>query len=158
MNKPAKKRRERIYLEVIKGGFRPADACAAAQLRARGYRMGDILAADLSKLRNQKFNRLVHRIGQLVTANIEAFAGLDAHTAIKRLQIEGKVACDEIGISVPGYGMLIQLIPQSLSFESMDEAQYQAAARGICRTIAERYWAGMTEDQIAEMAESMVQE
>lgn len=151
-------KRERIYLRVVKGALVPADNYAAAKLRERNYRAGDLLAAELKKPRNPKFNRLVHRIGQLVVANIEAFAGLDAHTAIKRLQIEGKVACDEIGIMVANYGTVIQLIPRSLSFESMDEGEYNEAARGICRTIAERYWPSMTEDQIAEMAESFVGE
>ena len=151
-------KRERIYLRVQKGALVPADSYAASKLRERGYSMNDLLAAELVKPRNPKFNRLVHRIGQLVVANIEAFAGLDAHKAIKRLQIEGKVACEEIGISVANYGMVIQLIPRSLSFESMDEGEYLIAARSICRTIAERYWPELTEDQIAEMAESFVGE
>jgi hypothetical protein len=183
------KRRERVYLRVIKGGFAPADVCAQSQLRARGYSVGDVLAADLSKLRNQKFNRLVHRIGQLVTANVDRFSGMDAHAAIKRLQWEGNIACDEIGVSmrsaweqisaailkIPGMeviapalavvgsmlperAVLMMRQPRSLSFESMDEAEYQEAARGICRTIAERYWPMLTAEQIAEMAESMVDE
>lgn len=120
--------------------------------------MGDLLSADLTKPRNPKFNRLVHQLGRLCAVNIEAFAGLDAHRIIKRLQIEGKVACDEIGINVPGYGMVIQFIPRSLSFESMDESEFNAAARGISRTISERYWPSMTEDQILSMAELMIDE
>jgi hypothetical protein len=151
-------RRPVIYLRVAKGALVPADNYAASMLRARGYAIGDLLSADLKKPRNPKFNRLVHRIGQLAVRNLESFAGLDAHMAVKRLQIEGKVACDEIGINVIGYGTVIQLIPRSLSFESMDEGEFHQAARGICRTIAERYWPTMTEDQIAEMAESMVDE
>lgn len=152
-------KRERIFFRVTPDGrLAPADPYAQSKCRERGYRTGDLLAAELVKPRNPKFNRLVHRIGQIVVANIEAFAGLDAHQAIKRLQIEGKVACDEIGINVANYGMVIQLIPRSLSFESMDEGEYQQAARGICRTIAERYWPELTEDQIAEMAESFVGE
>jgi hypothetical protein len=151
-------KRERIYFRVTKGALVPADSYAASKLRERGYGMNDLLAAELTKPRNPKFNRLVHRIGQLVVANIEAFAGLDAHQAIKRIQIEGKVACDEIGISVENYGMVIQLIPRSLSFELMDEGEYLQAARGICRTIADRYWPELSEDQIAEMAESFVGE
>lgn len=151
-------KRERIYLRVDRGCLVPADNYAASKLRERNYHVGDLLAAELVKPRNPKFNRLVHRIGQLVVANIEAFAGMDAHRAIKRLQIEGKVFCEEIGIHVPGYGMLIQLIPRSLSFESLDEGEYQEAARGICRTIAERYWPDLDEDRIAEMAESFVGE
>lgn len=152
-------KRDRIFFRVTKDGqLAPADPYAQSKCRERGYRVGDLLAAELVKPRNPKFNRLVHRIGQIVVANIEEFAGLDAHQAIKRLQIEGKVACEEIGIMVANYGMVIQLIPRSLSFESMDEGEYQQAARGICRTIAERYWPELTEGQIAEMAESFVGE
>lgn len=136
----------------------PADPWAASELRQKGYKVGDVLGADLSKLRNPKFNRLVHRIGQLCVANIEEFHGLDAHTAIKRLQIEGKVACDEIGIMVPGYGMVIQFIPRSLSFDSLDEGEFNNAARAICRVIADRYWPNLSPDEIEEMAEVMVDE
>lgn len=151
-------KREKIYLRVDRGTLVPADSYAASKLRERGYKVGDLLSAELTKPRNPKFNRLVHRIGQLVVANIDSFSGLEAHKAIKRLQLEGKVACDEIGYDVPGYGMLMQLVPRSLSNESMDEGEYQEAARGICRTIADRYWKNLSEDAIAEMAESFVGE
>lgn len=151
-------KRDRIYFRVAKGALVPADNYQSTKLRERGYHLNDLLAADLTKPRNPKFNRLVHRLGQLVVANVEAFAGIDAHKAIKRLQIEGKVACDEIGIFAPGYGMLIQFVPRSLSFESMDEGEYQQAARGISRTIAERYWPDMTPEAIEQMADCMVEE
>lgn len=150
-------KREKIYFRVTKDGtLVPADPYQSSICRERGYKVGDLLAAVLTKPRNPKFNRLVHRLGQLVVANIEAFEGLDAHTAIKRLQIEGKIACDEIGVFVPGYGMLIQLIPRSLSFESMDEGEYNQAARGISHTIADRYWTAMSPEEIEQMAECMI--
>lgn len=158
MSAKRKPQRERIYLRVIKGGFVPADDYAASRLREKGYKLNDVLAAQIVKLRNPRFNRLVHRIGQLVVANIEAFEGLEAHTAIKRLQMEGRIACDEIGIMVPGYGMVVQVIPRSMSFDSMDEWEYQEAARAICRLIAERYWPTLTPEQVEQMAESFVQE
>lgn len=155
---PPKRRREKIFMRVIKGGFCPADNFSESQLRAKNFKIGDVVGADIRKLRNQKFNRLVHRIGQLCSANIDAFAGLGAHTALKRIQIEGKIACDEIGIMVPGYGMVIQFIPRSLSFDSMDEAEYHDCAKRICRLIAERYWNGLEPEQIEAMAESMIDE
>lgn len=151
-------KREKIYLRVVKGALVPADTYAALKMRERGYKMNDLVAADIVKLRNPRFNRLVHQMGQLVVANIEAFSGLDAHAAIKRLQIEGRVACDEIGVMVAGYGMVIQFIPRSLSFESMDEGEFKQAARGISRTIAERYWPSCTPEQIEDMAMLMVNE
>ena len=152
-NKP-----EPVYLRVIQGGLVPADGYAQTQLRNKKFKIGDVVRCDVRKLRNPKFNRLVHRIGQLCASNIEAFGGIEAHKCIKRLQIEGRIACDEIGVMVPGYGMVIQFIPRSMSFESMDEAEYHDCAKQICRLIAERYWKGLEPDQIAEMAESMVDE
>lgn len=149
---------EPVYLRVIHGGLVPADSYAQTQLRNKKFKIGDVVRCDVRKLRNQKFNRLVHRIGQLVAANIEAFSGLDAHTCIKRLQIEGRIACDEIGIMVQGYGMVIQFIPRSMSFESMDEAEYHDCAKRICRLIAERYWPNLEPLQIEEMAGAMVDE
>lgn len=151
-------KRNEIYFRVSKGALIPADSYAASQLRERNYAIDDLLACALSKPRNPKFNRLVHQLGQLVVANVEAFAGIDAHRAIKRIQIEGKIACDEIGIMVPGYGMVIQLIPRSLSFQSMDEGEFMQAARGICRTISDRYWPSCTPDEIERMASCMVDE
>lgn len=151
-------KRERIYFRVAKGALTPADPYAASVLRQRGYHLGDLVAADVVKPRNPKFNRLVHKLGQLVIANIDAFRGMDAHRAIKRLQIEGRVACEEIGVMVANFGMVIQFVPRSLSFESMDEGEYKQAARGISRTIAERYWPDMGAEEIESMADCMVEE
>jgi len=153
-----KRKPEPINFRIIKGGLIPADSYAQSQLRTKKFKVGDVIKADIRKLRSLKFNRLVHRIGQLVAANIEAFSGLDAHTCIKRLQIEGRIACDEIGVLVQGYGIVIQFIPRSMSFDSMDEAEYHDCAKQICRLIAERYWPSLEPEQIAEMAESMVEE
>lgn len=150
--------RESVYVRVEKGRLTPADAYAAGQLRSRGYKVGDVLKAKLSKLRNPKFNRLVHRIGQLVVANIESFHGAETHDAIKRLQIEAGAGCDEIGILIPGFGMAIHRTPRSLSFESMSEDEYQTVAKSICRHIAATYWPSLTAEQIESMAESFVEE
>jgi hypothetical protein len=153
-----KRKPEKIYLRVIKGGLVPADQFAESQLRNKNYKLGDLLKADLRKLRNSKFNRLIHKLGLLVAQNIKEFDGLDGHTCLKRLQIEGKIACDEIGILVPGYGMVIQFIPRSLSFDSMDEAEFYDAAKKMCRLIAERYWKDCHPEQIENMANCMVDE
>lgn len=158
MSAPKKQKRERIYMRVVKGGFAPADACAQSKLRERGYKVGDLVVVDVCKPRNPKFNGLVHKLGMLAVENIPAFSGFDAHRAIKRLQLEGKIACDEIGYMIPGYGMAIQFVPRSLSFESMDEGEFKNAAMGICRTISERYWPDMSPERIECMAELMVLE
>lgn len=156
MSLPAKKKR--VMLRVIKGGLVPADPWAAATLRSKGYKVGDVLGADLSKLRNPKFNNLVHRIGQLCVKNIEEFRYSDAHDVLKRLQLEGNIGCDEVAIRLPGYGMAFHRIPRSLSFDSMDEGVFHETARAFCRYVAETYWPGMEPEQIEQLAESFIDE
>jgi hypothetical protein len=151
-------KREKIYFRVAKGMLIPADNYASSVLRDRGFHIGDLVAADLTKPRNPKFNNLVHQLGVLVTENIDAFHGMDAHKAIKRLQIEGGVACDEVGVVIKGFGMVTQRIPRSISFANMDEGEYQQAARGISRTIAENYWPSCSAEEIEHMASAMISE
>ena len=150
--------REKIFLRVVKGALVPADDYALNKLRARGFKVGDVLQSDLVKLRNPAFNRLVHRIGGLVAANIAAFAGMDAHESLKRIQLEGNSACTQQVVDMPGIGRCMVTIPKSLSFDNMDEGEFHETARVMCRFIAEKYWPSLTPEQIEQMAESFVGE
>jgi len=150
--------REKIFLRVVKGALVPADDYAMNKIRSRGFKIGDVLQADLVKLRNPAFNRLVHRIGGLVAANIEAFAGMDAHESLKRIQLEGNIACTQQIVDMPSIGRCMVTIPKSLSFDSMDEGEFHETARAMCRFIAEKYWPSLTPEQIEQMAESFVGE
>lgn len=152
------KRAERIPLRVVKGGFQPADQSCIARLRDKGFRTGDLVFVEFKKPRNPGFHRLAHAIGRLCAENIEAFEGMDAHRVLKRLQIEAQIGCDEMAIIVPGVGKCLHLIPRSLSFESMDEADFQETVKGFCRHIAKQYWQGMEPEKVEQMAQAMVGE
>lgn len=159
-----------LMLRVIKGGFAPPDRYTAQVLNDRGYKSGDLVKAVLSKINNPRFHRLIHHIGQLCVENIEAFSSLNAHTTLKRLQVEGNIACDEIGIPVEialrllkesidrGDRMVMMRIPRSLSFDNMDAGERHEMALQLCRWIATHYWPDMEPEKIAEMAESFIQE
>ncbi|SFK63952.1 hypothetical protein SAMN05216302_101140 [Nitrosomonas aestuarii] len=162
----------------------PADATAARQLSEKKFKIGQIVGVIVRKLRNPKFNRLVHKIGQLCVKNIDDFRHMDAHSVLKRIQLEGNIHCDEVAVKPAGVrvlipksvleslrpvlalfglgltdtGLLIVRIPRSLSYESMDEAEYQDAAKRICRYISEVYWPSLEPWQIEEMASVMVDE
>lgn len=94
----APRRPERFALRVVKGGFLPADGTTLARLRARNYAIGDLVFAEFKRPRSPGFHRLAHALGTLFVQNIEAFEGLDAHSCLKRLQLESGVGCDEIGL------------------------------------------------------------
>ena len=186
-----KRKPEPVYLRVIQGGLVPADGYAQTQLRNKKFKIGDVVRCDVRKLRNPRFNRLVHRIGQLCVKNLEQFKNMDPHAAIKRLQLESNAGCEEItislnagwsagneilrsalillkdfffmlaknaGIEIRENGTVTLRIPRSISYESMGQEEYENVALIICRHISEVYWSGLGPDQIAEMAESMVDE
>lgn len=155
--KPSKSK-PKVFLRIIKGGLVPADGYAQSQLRAKGYKVGDVVTAELKKLNNPAFNRLMHRIGQLCVANIEAFHGMDAHQVLKRIQWEGNIGCEEMGVMVPGIGLAMMRFPLSMSFDNMDDGERHEIARAMCRHISQKYWPTLAPEQIEQMAESWVEE
>ncbi len=144
-------------LRVVKGALQPADAFAEQELRRRGYRVGDIVAGEIRKPRNPRFHRLAHQLGALVAENIEAFEGLDAHSVLKRLQIEAGIGCDDLSLNFPGIGPCVYRVPQSLAFESMDEGRFHEVIGALCAYIAKRYWPNMEPGQIERMADCWVE-
>ncbi len=147
------RRQETILLRVAKGCLVPADGFTAERLRSRGYHIGDVLLASLHKPRNPSFNRLVHAFGKLVADNIEDFAGLDAHSVIKRAQLESGAACDEMLIRTESGLNFVHRIPQSLSFADMDDGQFKEVYRQLVEYISSRYWPDLSPEQIEKMAE-----
>ncbi len=150
-----KRRPEKFALRIIKGGFAPADGYTESRLRDKGHHINDLVFAQLSKPRNPKYHRLVHQFAIMLANNIEDFENLDPHSILKRIQYEANIGCEEIGAKVPGVGFVSVRFPRSMSFESMDQGEFEEIYRAMCRYIAENYWRGMTEEQIAEMAEVM---
>lgn len=154
----SKRKPERFPLRVQKGCFIPADRSTQARLRDKKFRTGDLIFAEFKKPRNPRFHRLAHALGELCSENIEAFNGIPAHRVLKRLQLEAAVGCEEMAISVPGVGKCLHLTPLSLSFESMDEGQFQEVITAFCRYISEHYWPTLTPEQIEDMAGVMIDE
>ena len=170
-----------VFMRNTENGLVPADRWAEKQWNEKKLKLGDIVKVFVRKLRNGKFNRKVHRIGKLCVDHIDEFRHMDAHSVIKRMQLEGNIYCDEMaikpsvaGVSIPMQiiailepilnafglkltteGLLIVRYPQSLSYESMSQDEYEDAARRICLYLSENYWHGLKDWQIDEMAENM---
>lgn len=147
-----KKQPERIMLRVSKGALVPADDLALGRLKARGYSLGDVVSAEIRKARNPAFHRKAHVLGRLLAENIDAFEGMDAHSVLKRLQLESGVGCESIAIYVPGVGMCEHRQAKSLSFENLDEGSFQELYTGLCQHVIKRYWPDMDEHTLEEAA------
>lgn len=152
----AKKRKPRHALRVIRGGYAPADASTASVLR-QGHRVGDLVFAEFTKPRNPKFHRLAHQLGGMLAENLDAFEGMGWHKVLKRLQIEGGIGCDEMAVLFPGLGPVTYRIPRSLSYESMDEAEFKGVVTAMCRHVAKTYWPTCTPEQVEAMASCWVE-
>lgn len=144
---------EKIYMRFTSSGLVPADPYADSRLKAKNYKPGDIIAAKLSKLRKVGTNKNAHKIGQLMIDHHDSFRHMDAHQALKFIQIKSGVACEFVGIADD-----VVKLPKSLSFDSMDEGEFHEAIKGICRYISEEYWPELTPMQIEIQAERHINE
>lgn len=77
-----------------------ATASDADRLKTKGNKVGDLVFARMTKPRNPGFHRLAHAIGKLAVENIDEFTHLEAHAALKRLQVEAQVGCDFLSVDI----------------------------------------------------------
>lgn len=156
----------------------PASATDGRLLNERNYTSGSMIRATFKQTRNPKFHRYVHQLGALVADNIASFEWLGSHDAIKRLQVESGVFCEEREIDarhiveavlcasneVLGHNataMLESVLheiktvkikqPISIAFDSLDESEFKSLWTGICKHLISEYWHDMSEDQINSM-------
>lgn len=125
----------------------------AALMAERGFKMNTTVRAELRQPRNARYNRLVHGLGRVLAQNIDRFAGMQSHAAIKELQAESGVYCDREEFDIPGLGRLSRQVPQSLSFDSMGEEVFQDFWRQCCAYLVAKDWPSLTEERLTEMAE-----
>lgn len=119
---------------------------------------GAVLRADISRPRSLVRWRRAHLLGSLVRANVPGFELCNSHEAIKKLQLEAGVFCDEQRIDVPGVGVLLRREARSLAFDEMEEGEFAQFWQGLCRYLASTYWPGLSDEEIEQMAEFMPQE
>lgn len=149
---------DKIFMRFEKGVMVPVDDYAIHQLRERKFKIGDVVAVEITKQRNPGFHRLAHNLGKLCAANIDEFKGRDAHTVIKQIQLRAGIECEESIITVPGGGEMLCKQPKSIGFASMGQEVFYKMMLNFCRYVAENYFEGLTAEQVKEMAEKFIEE
>lgn len=127
-------------------------------LKERSYRAGDRVRAELKQPRDERRHRRVHRLGQLVAQSIDKFAGMDAHSVIKKLQGDAGVCCADEVFDLGTLGRVTRSVPESLAFDEMPEERFGEFWRGISRYLIDTYWQHLDEDQINDMVQMMPSE
>ncbi|MGJ8525201.1 hypothetical protein LMG33818_000909 [Halomonadaceae bacterium LMG 33818] len=135
-----------------------ASVTDAQEMKARGYRVGDVARTEMTKPRNPEFHRLAHAIGGLCVQNIEDFEGKTYHEAIKKLQFDSGIKCVVTITDIPNVGSLESRQPESIAFDNMDQTEFFEMVTDLCSYIAKTYWPSMTGEQVEDMAQAFVQE
>jgi len=148
----------KIMMRVGKGCFVPASKASEDALRALGLKMGADVLVEVSKPRNAQFFRLAHAFGRLLVENLDDFAGMDWHAAIKKVQRDGRIECEISTVELAGNAVAEIITPRSLSFASMGEETFREVYQQMCRFAAANYWQEMTPEKIDEMAGVMTNE
>lgn len=156
----AKRARRPVYGEFVKVAvletgeeriaFIAAHPIDRRLLKERGWKKGDEVRAEFKRPRNVAFHRLAHAIGALLVDNVEGFETMDAHDAIKRVQRESGVCCEEVEIDIPGMGKLLAKQAESLSFDEMTAERFETFFNGITDYIDRTYLSAVTDDVRAE--------
>jgi hypothetical protein len=133
--------------------FVAASDADRSMLRERDYKLNSKIRADLKQPRNDRFNRLCHGLGKILAQNIDRFTGKQSHDAIKALQMESGVYCDQDQFDIPGFGQITRKVPRSLSYDSMGEEVFQDFWRQCCAYLVATDWPTLTEERLTEMAE-----
>jgi hypothetical protein len=144
-------KKPRYAAVVSEDGFAVISPWTQQQLKDKGYRPGDDVGLEIYKLRNPGFNRLVHQFGIVLADNLDDFTGMEPHKVLKRIQLEGNIGCDEMALR-GDFGIVYHRIPQSLSFDQMDEGEFKTVFREMTRYVAGKYWPTLEPQQIEQMA------
>lgn len=166
----------------VAGCLVPSSWSDARILRERKIRTNDLLRTAIHNPRNSKFHRLVHQLGTLVRENIDGFEYLNSHETVKRLQADSGVHCEPrevdaaplvnaildsaklalgesaarmLAAALPEIQTLQIMTPRSIAYDCMDELEFRQFWSGICEHLITRYWPGLTEEQITDMADLM---
>lgn len=90
------------------------------RLNRRGVQVRAVLSLD----RNPGFWRKAHVLSGWLADNVDRFAGLGQHDALKRLQELSGIGCEAVEYDLPGLGKLVRNEAESLNFGDMDEGRF----------------------------------
>lgn len=151
MARPArsKPRKEPAYLRVVKGGFEPASAYYAEMLRNKGIKIGDVVRVEMTKPRYPRHHRLVMAALQKVLDNQEGLLTMNQLLTVVKIKM---------GYAEPFVDAVAgktYWVPQSIAFDAMDQSEFEVFWKDLCKLIARDYFHGMTDAQVAQLADMM---
>lgn len=142
-----KRKREPIYMRVEKGRLEPASAYYAELLRARKFRVGDVVRVEVTKPRNPRHHRLVFGLLHQVAEQLDM--------TTDNLLILVKIRMGLVDTIIDASNGRTHYVPRSVDFENMDQGEFAVFHRDLSRLIARTWLPGFTPEQVAALGEMM---
>lgn len=109
------------------GALVPDHPIDRRSMKERKLHVGKMVRATLREDRNPGWWRKAHVLGGWLSDNVDMFAGLDMHQALKRLQEKSGVGVEVEEFEAPEIGLkMTRTVAQSLNFSDMDEGEWAA--------------------------------
>jgi hypothetical protein len=112
----------------IVGALVPDHPIDRRSMRERKFNTGKMLRATLRQDRNPAFWRKAHVLGGWLADNVDTFSGCDMHSAIKRLQENSGIGCDDEDFSIDlgslGVHKGTRTVARPLNFDDLDEGEF----------------------------------
>lgn len=137
-------------------------------LAGRKFPADGRVRVEIKNPRNAGFHRLVHVFGCFLVMHVDGYEQFvtarnkpDAHAAVKECQARSGVGCEKVtyDLDIPGMGMtqVTRTEPRSVSFDEMDEDEFQSVFQGMIAWVAEHEYPDLTPEQIADFESLMEQ-
>lgn len=123
------------------GALVPLTEWDSVAMRSRKYRTNTEVRATLTKPRNGWMLRIAHALGKLAIDYIEGYEhhGEDHHGAVKQLQRESGVFCEEVEFDLGPFGKVKAKQAQSISYDEMEDEDFNKLALALCAYVRDKY-------------------
>ena len=146
-------------------------ACSATDrgiLASRKFRSDGRVRCEIKNPRHEGFHRLVHQFGTFLVMHVASYSNFiamngkpDSHAAVKECQARSGAGCERVtyDMDVPGMGMMqvSRMEPRSISFDEMDEDEFESTFRQMMEYTAENDYPDLSPDKVADF-ESLIAE
>ena len=127
----------------------------AAEMKRRGYRVGDELSTEFRTDRNLLNFRQAHALAGFVRDHVDSYdPHMDNHAALKQLQRDADIECDhqqqELDLGPMGKHMLDIRTPRSLQFSTMPQEVWKDVFKRLKTYVMEEYFGSWGPNEIAQ--------
>lgn len=130
--------------------FVPAYPLDRAAVRDRGIKINDLVMMDVFRDRNPRFWRKFHKLASFLADNVEELGGLQAHDALKKVQLDSRVWCEVADFVLEDGQVLRHWVTKSLAFDVADDIVAEEVWNGIVDHVVKTYFPDWDRDQVAE--------